>query len=271
VRGSLIAAAVSATLALASSTMPARGTFFLFQRTNDYLVVAIDSRYIRSESGRRVLTDDTCKIRLLDDRTIFFLFGMKSWGYLGGPVFDAYDEAQREFNALGNSDLSAVARSWGAGQRRSLEKWHLENADAADVVARMTQARYLMRGYFAMSSSRSVAMYGIGVLPTGTQQAPFFTDPVFEAVGVTGRTSGHADLVNEILAGRTSRAELVRNEIAKKSVDLPEIEQAAVKLQVMAAAILRWAGDDTIGGDVAVVVLERGQPAHWLHKPAHCR
>jgi hypothetical protein len=217
-----------------------------------------------------VLTDNACKIWFLDDRTIFFLFGMTSWGYRGGPVFDAYDEARREFMALGNSDLSAVARSWGAGQKHSLEKWRLQNADAADVVARWPAPDF-MRGYFATGSNRSVSMYGVAISPAGSQREPFFTEPVLEAVTAPGRASGQADLVKEILAGRTSRAELVRNEIAAKSVDLSEIEQTAVKLQVMAAAILRWAGDDTIGGDVAVVVLERDRPAHWFHKPAHCR
>jgi hypothetical protein len=243
----------------------ASGTFYFFDHTDRHMVVAIDSRDNLVGGEKPIHSDDACKVIPLDRRTVFFSYGLSG---AERPRFDVYERAKRAVAARRGRPLASAVRYWAAQVRRDLGRWMRQNPAVWNQIREGNPSLpYLEKGYFARDEG-TLSLYGVAFVPSKTP--PYSTRPVIERLGKTERSVGKEELLSEILGDRSERAHAVNAEIQAQGDDRPEIERLAVKLQLTTQAILRWADDERIGGDVAVMILEKGRRWRWFHRPDAC-
>ena len=241
------------------------GTFYLFDHSERHMVVAIDSRDNLVGGDKPIVSDDTCKIVPLDPHTVFFSYGLSG---STRPRFDVYQTAKRAVARERRRPLAAAVRYWAAHVRRDLDRWMRQSADTWNQIREGSPSLpYLEKGYFARDEG-GITLYGVAFVPS--KGPPYSTRPVIERLGKMQRSVGKQELLQEILGDRSPRAHALNAEISAQADHRPEVEQIAIRLQLTTQAILRWADDPRIGGDVAVMILEKGRKWRWFHRPDFC-
>lgn len=66
--------------------------------------------------------------------------------------------------------------------------------------------------------------------------------------------------------GRTGRAKKLVSELG----DNKGPDADAARYSAYVAAVRDWSGDNGIGGEIAVTILERGKSWRWFHRPDFC-
>jgi hypothetical protein len=250
------------------------GTIFYFIHTTDYQIVAIDRRNTRVERGITSHDDRVCKILPLDDRTIFFNYGFKNWISPAGEVmFDSYELAKARF--ANGKDIADIVRQWSVKHKENLELWYISDPTAELAIRELREKNptvpFFQKAYFSSSTNADVSLYGVSFVANNSFTAPHFNDPVIETVGTAGRVTGHPDLINEIRNNQSERARRLSARIEVASKDrLTEVEKSATSIQLKTEAIIGWANDPRIGGEVAVVILEKGKKLRWFRRPSFC-
>ena len=79
-------------------------------------------------------------------------------------------------------------------------------------------------------------------------------------------------VVAELLRGETPRAATWRSLIAKEAIDIGNrpVDRYALEMKSALDAAISAGVDHAIGGDVAVLILERDRPARWFSRPPIC-
>jgi len=81
---------------------------------------------------------------------------------------------------------------------------------------------------------------------------------------------GQQNILNEFISGReSSRAKARIEQLGLTGKEAP-IERDARKAEMLVTAVKDWGGENTIGGEVAVIMLERRKKWRWFHRPAFC-
>src|SRR4029077_17646212 len=81
-------------------------------------------------------------------------------------------------------------------------------------------------------------------------------------------TGEYEAFFEEVLNGVTPRATELR-----QSIKLPGNDEAkswALKAAACVHAAIKWSKSTTIGGEIATIILRRGQRIEWVHRPAFC-
>jgi len=59
-------------------------------------------------------------------------------------------------------------------------------------------------------------------------------------------------------------------DIEKGIADKSDPDALAIRLSAYAGAVRDWRGDSTIGGEIAVAILERSNGWRWFRRPEFC-
>jgi hypothetical protein len=129
----------------------------------------------------------------------------------------------------------------------------------------------ISEGFFFTSETDKVRAVS-AVVQMRTQIPESFVPVVGFVQPNTQLLSGHQEILAEFAEGHVS--DRANDVIAKfrtrmdGTTNLPEIWAAKIKTYV--EAVRDWSGDVGIGGDIATVILERGQKWRWFHRPSFC-
>jgi hypothetical protein len=124
--------ALTAALHVAVAEELLYGTYFLAGVSNDYAVVAIDSRESHRNGVNLTTNDRYCKIRVLSRDAIFFATGTTSAlnASTGATIFDARDVAQHQFEYFTGDNFDDVANKWATEmETRAYFGW-IESGDS---------------------------------------------------------------------------------------------------------------------------------------------
>ncbi len=244
------------------------GTYFLAGLSPDYAVVAIDSREL--EVG--VPNDRYCKIRPLSRNAFFFSRGVTSAtdNNTHDKIFDARDIAHSVYVqfGIGSTRFDEMAQAWA---ERVLSIYRTKPSEFANYAVQ----NIMVGGFFVGLDESGTIKYSsqrIVLQPYGFPQFINSAEP--KPVGSTnpeeGPTyaSGYFEIVREFMSGnRTERAKAVIDNLGT----LPSgPDRVAAIYAAIVNSVAKWSGEIGIGGDIAAIILERGQDWRWYHRPDFC-
>ena len=244
------------------------GTHFVAALNADFAAVAIDSR----QSTGVVTNDRYCKIVPLSRNAFFFARGITSAidNTTHASIYDAREiarQAYREFG-IGTTRLDELSQLWA---RRMVEVYNTKPTEfgsnaVGGVMAEGVFVGVGADGMIAYGSriiryaQRTVAPFEIGqgpddALPRDASQSAIYP-------------GGYRELIEEFLSG--GQTERAKKATAHLGPFRPGPDFAAAKVEVYVTAVRNWSGDRGIGGEIAVIVLERGQDLRWVKRPDFC-
>jgi hypothetical protein len=230
------------------------GTCLFVLQGDDFVVAAIDSRRNTKMSHE----DSACKITCLDDQTIFLCQGIvEGWGSTASNVAKAAFAGQLETP----KDLYKLASAWSDEMCKQLS-----TLDKADPFTRDAIEQQGASGVFLGHSAAGNLM----VLNANIDERDlkFVTSIETSSSGGCISTGGFEHFFEEALCGATARATRLR-----QSVGLPPDDEAkswALKAETCVRAAIEWSGSNTIGGQIATIILRQGQKYEWVHRPSFC-
>ena len=246
------------------------GTFFISAFSSDVAVVAIDSRGTIKSTGKRHINDRFCKIVPLAPSAFFFSAGVATAFHpkTGKVVFDTRDIAKDVYADSGKSrDFAALADTWALRMEAVLRKIPADPSLLKELVT---------RGYFVGTTDDGRIAAGaetIAYHPDG--KSHFVHTPETIALTASPRIEQPADQpVTDIErefsgGGQTDRARKVMADNGWTKLGQGP-DTLAVHLTNLVTAVRDWSGNDKIGGDIATIILERGKPWRWFHRPDFC-
>jgi hypothetical protein len=232
------------------SSFPALGfgTFFFVYVEEGFAVAAIDSRQTIGTERR----DDVCKITPLDEFTIFL-----SQGIAMSEKFNTSAIARRKFTNKGSDiDVYKLACDWATEMTKHIEELY---ASDRDFVRQMKPdaAGAILLGHDTMGPVRAAQA-----------QIQESNGTVFNLVrSIPSHTysyTSYKEIIDEVLACRTDRAKALYHSYRSTG----GASDWAVRAQLCVRAVVDWAGDQEVGGEVATIVLEQGRRWRWFHRPA---
>ena len=238
-----------------------QASYYVAEVSEDFIVVAMDSRST-PVMGVGPPSDGYCKITPLSDDVIFFEFGYISKPY----VFDAKEMAINTYISSPSNHYFAQMLTIWAGQL--LEIYRLLDETVPS-----------LRIYF--DGKPWIDGFLGGVNENGKIELDWINislDPII-GFSVTKNTvqagylvhGGHVEIISEFdHGGRTDRARTLLAKISSDGSDRSLAEKSAIKSQAFVEAVRDWSGDVTIGGEVAVLILERGKKWRWFKHPNFC-
>jgi hypothetical protein len=253
------------------------GTFYLFGISRDFAVVAIDSRDMIKTTARDRFNDRTCKIRPLSPTAFFFSVGIETAirEATGKTVFEARDIAKDAFAGAGSAgDFTNLAETWASRMERTLRKLPLSPSIMKDMAAK----GYFVgaRGFFIGTAPDGDIVIGTGTITYRPEGKVHFVHAA-EAVTPTAtpRVAQSAnqpalDVEKEFVnGGQTDRAKKIIQDNAWAKIG-DGADGQAQRFENIVAAVRDWSGNPAIGGDIAVIILERGKTVRWFHRPDYC-
>lgn len=229
------------------------GTYFFVYVNDDFAAAAIDSRENIGDEHR----DNICKITLLDDYTIFLCQGIAR-----GEGFSAGDIARGEFaQQLKPLDLYKLASDWANEMTKQIKILYERDRDIVEDM-KPNAAGGVFLGYTEVGNVSAVQVQ-IEV-SNSVNVTTFITALPPDSCP---RTGGHDPIVEEVLAGDTNRARKLRASI---NLTGNPATNWAIKAQTCVKAVIDWGDDRNVGGEVATLILERGQKWRWFHRPDFC-
>jgi hypothetical protein len=258
---------VTALSCAATAQVAQHGTYFVAGFSPDYAVVAIDSR----EMSGGVVNDQYCKIQPLSRNAFFFARGVTSAvdNNTHSKIFDARDLAHSIYVqfGVGTVKFAQLAESWAILMKQIYETKPAE-------YARSAVHNIMSDGFFVgLDESGAIAFDGQKIIyqlaypqfvntPEPRPAAP--TDP---AVAPT-YAAGFFEIIGEFAnGGETDRAKEV---IAKLGVLPPGPDAVAARYSAYVGAVRDWTKELGVGGEIAAIILERGQNWRWFHRPDFC-
>jgi hypothetical protein len=255
---------------------PAFGmTAILVQRAGSFIIVAADSRAISTGGG--LPDDQTCKIQLLDKYSFFAGAGI-TYNKSGTPGEFPFVAKQEAINAYRpNASIESVADAWAGSMEAIFSKQPLTWKHGILTILKKYQAdeRIIVQGVFGRSHT-DVEMRQVDINYTETPTAISFShkspaDVIDdEAVITHWGTTPAWRFIAELLAGNTQKSKDWRTSTADEVAlrGLPRVDGHAFEMKAVLDAAIAAAVDPTVGGEVAVLVLERGKPARWFSQAA---
>ena len=244
-------------LAVVLST-PARATFYSVALGADFIVVAIDSRTIDSLHPRSPPDDRYCKIVPLSADIVFF-----SAGFLSSSIPDAAFDASslaRDIYAQSRhpADLVGLRDRWESAMEDGYMRLFIGHPDLAITNGLLTKGFFgsVTEGRAVLASSEINVDHGH--VRSNSDELTQFGEPVLVV------QDGYQRLL------KSDRAKGMLDQSRAEGAGKPLPEQLALVTEAMVAFIRDWSGDAAIGGEIAVLILEKGHPAHWFRRPSFC-
>ena len=88
------------------------------------------------------------------------------------------------------------------------------------------------------------------------------------------------DKTRDLVAAHTEITAEFGDKISKRAQELlnrfgyvsgrTSVENYAIRVKAIATAVRDWSGDNKIGGDIAVITIEKGKKWSWFNRPAFC-
>ena len=244
------------------------GTYFVAALNADFAVVAIDSR----QSTGVVTNDRYCKIVPLSRNAFFFARGITSAidNTTHASIFDAREiarQAYREFG-VGATKLDELSQLWA---RRMMEVYNTRPSEFGSNAV----GGIMAEGVFVGVGADGMIAYGSRIIryaqlpgaPFEIAQGPddaLPRDPSQAAI----YPGGHRELIDEFSSG--GQTERAKKAIAHLGPFQPGPDFAAARVEAYVSAVREWSGDRDIGGQIAVITLERGQGLRWVKRPDFC-
>jgi hypothetical protein len=265
-------------LLLCLSADPVTATTIALKRTRDFIVVAADSRVTGDDGRPRAYAK--CKITRLDDYNFFTSVGVvsaRSGSGDGQSKFSA-DAVARQFYGAAN-ELRVAADQWAAAMTEKFNAQQLSwKRSVINTLQRFhVEDHIFAQGIFATArpaiNAWQMVIHYDQTPHTITFSSATATQIVADEalVKLWGTVSGRT-VVQELLQGRTPRAATWRASVAKQEAASEHVlaDRNAFELKSALDYAIATGVDPAIGGDVAVLILERDRPARWFSKPSVC-
>jgi hypothetical protein len=247
------------------------GTFFIFGLSTDYAVVAIDSRSTVTRKNREArFNDGVCKIRPLAPNAFFFSTGLDnaSNALTGREIFDGRDLANDAYaNAGRPPNFATLADKWATWVEASFRHAKLSPEALKDPMA---------KGFFVGTTDQGELAADAATIGYHADNDALFSHT---AQSFTPTATLHfeqpidrplLDIESEFAdGGKTDRAKKVMQDAGWAAIPKGP-DATALRLSTLVTAVRDWSGNDGIGGDIATVILERGQTWRWFHRPDFC-
>jgi hypothetical protein len=240
-----------------------------------YVVVAADGREV--DGRNRPVNDRKCKIDRLDDGHFFFAFGRTTFTDLARNILvDAHDGARRVFAT--SYPMRALSETWGSRMQAQLQK--VARVDHRAIASGLP-SKSIVQGVFGGTDEQgnlAMAMADVGFSLSVTANIALNHSTRNFKIGEQGTLQlfgieETGPFVGEFLAERTPRAKSARatlaGDIAQRG--LGPIDARALTLKSALEFAIAAAKDPRVGGEVSVLVAERGQPLRWFYQGAGCR
>jgi hypothetical protein len=244
--------------------------------SNKSVIVAADSREV--DGHNRPVNDRKCKIDALDDAHFFFAFGRTTYADAASKnvLADAHQTARRVFTAA--QSVHDVSETWAARMEADLQK--VARVDHHSVASGLPSGS-IVEGVFGgtdaqghLTLSKAGVGYSLSVtaniaLDHATHDLKLEDEGTLQIYGIaeTGPYFG------EFLQNRTARVKNLRAKLLR-DIDaraLGPVDARALTLKTAVEFAIALAKDPRVGGEVSVLVAERGQPIRWFHQAAGCR
>ena len=249
------------------------GTYFVARFTDNYAVVAIDSRQTinaeRPAAERHPPDDRFCKIKRLARNAFFFSRGAETKinERTNEVLFDVREVARRVYIqfGIGTTKLDEVARAWGD----QVEAFYSADPEAAKIAV----SGIMNNGFFVGENTDGTINYAEEVIQLRSDST-FFDYPMRKQqldqipADYPTNANGHLDLLREFATdARTPRAQ---EALSKINNSLSGLDRIAAEYTVYVNAVREWSHDPLIGGEVASVILQHGHDLRWYHRPDFC-
>jgi hypothetical protein len=244
------------------------GTYFLAGVSNDYAVIAIDSRESHPTGVNNAANDRYCKIRPLSRDVIFFATGTTSGlnTSTGAIIFDARDVAQRAFEYFTDDNFDNIANKW-ATEMKTIYVSLLNSFPLG------TSSETVARGFFIGTNSHNEITASAATIFSRPELFTRFDIRIERVVPgppdhMPILNNGHFKIMEEFFdGGQTDRAKKL---VAETAGWKPGPDTDATRYSSYVAAVRDWSGDNDIGGEVATIILERGKGWRWFRRPNFC-
>jgi len=237
-------------------------------RRDDSVVIAADT-LTQTWAGPTPKTSYACKIEQLDPYSVFAASGLTSGA---GPV-GVYEEAKTQF--ISSNPASANAEAWAnsveAIYYQSPEEW--KKVIVAILRSYRERGEAVTYGIFEQSAHFVDSAY----VEIKYAETPIGISFMHEPPAQTPRTniwamSRVSAFIGDLLREDSDRTRLLRSAMRQKAalIGYQGIDLDAYQIQSSIQAAIDEKIDASIGGDVAVVILEAQKPLRWFHKPEVC-
>lgn len=265
--GWLRAALTSVLILLSFLGGRAQSTVFVSTITHDYIVIAIDGR--RTNILKKGETSDiVCKVVLLPGNIVYFGDGLVSAVY-SDMEFYVLDLASNIVTELGSGNIKEISDEFEKQTTPIYQ--HLFSAHEKDAT-RGASRMAVLDALFAGFDGRDVPTIAGERITYSTQNTPKLETKalLFQMDGAnTGDlVNSHPEIFKEFKGPLSERAKKLLDDLGYKADG--SIESYAIRAKAIATAIRDWSGDTHIGGDIAVLKLERGKDWAWLDRPNSC-
>ncbi len=255
-------------LMMAMLPLPARATYYAVAFSKDFLVVAIDSRTVDLLDPSQPPNDRYCKIHPLSDQTVFFSTGIVAMKDRLAS-FDANALAEKVYaDVVHAPDFAALAENWSALMEAAYGKF----LAAHPALAQSLDDKVMIKGYFAgIDDYAKVVLESAEISRRSGEFSTSFSHRQQSGDAIPIVHGGHSEIIDEFAdGGTTARAKKVLAQIDAEGARESSADKMALLVEAFVRAVRDWSGDDTVGGDVAVLILERGKYPRWFRRPSFC-
>jgi hypothetical protein len=250
-------------------------TAILAKRTGSFIIIAADSRAI--STGGKPRDDQTCKIQLLDRYSFFAGAGVTSnaSGTPGEFPFVAKQEALHAYRPT--ASLEDVANAWANSMEAIYYGQPLtwKRGIVSALKKYQTNEHIIVQGVFGRTNT-DVEMQQVDINYAETPTAISFShkspgEVINDETVTTHWGTGSAwQFIAELLAGDAPKSAAWRTSVADVVAlkGLPAVDGYAFEMKAELEAAISAGVDPAVGGEVAVLILERGKPARWYSEAA---
>jgi hypothetical protein len=238
-----------------------QASYYVAEVSEDFIVVAMDSRSTPVTGGGPP-SDEYCKITPLSDDVIFF-----ESGYISRPyVFDAKEMAIETYISSPSNRYFAQMLTVRGGKLLEIYKILDENIPSLRIYF---DGKPWLDGFLGgVNGNGKIELDWIDISLSPLTGFSVIQNTIRAGYLVHG---GHVEIISEFdHGGKTERAKTLLEKISADGSDKSLAEKSAIKGQAFVEAVRDCSGDITIGGEVAVLILERGKKWRWFKRPTFC-
>jgi hypothetical protein len=249
---------------LISEVTAVHGTYIAAGGNADHIAVAIDSRITGdNKAGQTIFDDHYCKILPLSDSTIFFSTGVNGLRDIyGHTIFDAEETAQKVYNDEPRGRFQELSSLWASLMMENYKVYSTQLVILSNP---------LIEGCFAgANTDGAFGIYGQRIFGTPAEPSAeplnydINSDKFFEM-------ASSPDILREFAnGGTTDRARVALQLLGLEARGKSPTVSTALLFEIM-VTVARQSGNPHIGGETAVMMMERSAPIwRWFHRPPYC-
>ncbi|THD46898.1 MAG: hypothetical protein E7774_05715 [Bradyrhizobium sp.] len=210
-----------------------------------------------------------CKLAILPKNIVYFGDGIVN-ANLNDIKFDVRHIANDIVTADKSNNIEQIRDTFTQKIATIYERlFYLHETEAASVAPHGR----VQHGFFAGLNSAGIPIIAADEITYDRGGTPkIVTKPMtFQMDGDVTRdlVVAHPEIVAEFVIYNSNRAQDLLKRLGY-IVGNSSVENYAIRAKAIATAIRDWSGDDKIGGDIAVITIERGKKWNWFNRPAFC-